>query len=136
LELLAEIRDEHGMAMLMITHDVGVVAEVADRVAVMYGGQVMETGSVRDVLLHPRHPYTQALIETMPHAYTGVGELRVIPGMVPTPANWPTGCRFSSRCAHVVDRCRVDTPVLVGVESRAEVRCLRIDELADSGSRL
>ena len=129
LELLDEIRERQGMSMLIITHDLGVVAEVADRVVVMYGGQVMETGTVHDVLLAPRHPYTKALIATMPQNYTGSGELTVIPGMVPSPAAWPSGCRFSSRCVAAVDQCHEETPVMVELGHGRSARCIRLDEL-------
>jgi peptide/nickel transport system permease protein len=139
LDLLTDLRERLGMTVIIITHDLGVVAEVADRVAVMYGGQVVEVGSSREVFAHPRHPYTAALLETMPQSHRGDpgDELAVIPGMVPSPSAWPAGCRFHPRCRYATDRCLAGSPELVSVGVSLDLararssRCVRVDELVD-----
>lgn len=105
LDLLADIQERLAMAMILITHDLGVVAEVADRVAVMYAGQVVETGTADEVFSTPSHPYTRALLATMAQQHPRDRELTVIAGSVPSPHAWPSGCRFHPRCPEVVDRC-------------------------------
>ncbi len=127
LDLLAEIQSRRNMAIILITHDLGVIAEAADRVLVMYGGQVMETGSVEDVFFAPKHPYTRALLDTMPQNHDGHGDLAVIAGMVPQPNAWPTGCRFAPRCVHATEACTSSMPPLQVVDSD-HVRCVRYDE--------
>jgi peptide/nickel transport system ATP-binding protein len=102
LRLLSELQDEYGMGVLLITHDLGVVAEVADRVVVMYAGRVMEKGSVFDVFEHPSHPYTKALLECLPgrrNTIEGIG------GTLPDPTTPPDGCRFAPRCPYAVEEC-------------------------------
>jgi oligopeptide/dipeptide ABC transporter ATP-binding protein len=121
LELLRELRDTLGMAVLLITHDLGVVAEMADDVAVMYAGRIVERGNVQDTFARPQHPYTQALLRSIP--VLGMRQdqrLTVIPGMVPSPASWPSGCRFEARCDQAFDRC-VEYPPLfdVGLQAAA-----------------
>ena len=101
LNLIKELQEEREMAVLFITHDLGVVAEVADRVVVMYAGKVMERGSVTDVFQTPAHPYTRALLECLP----GEGGLGGIPGQLPEPTSPPDGCRFADRCPHAVEMC-------------------------------
>lgn len=98
IDLLKGLQDELGLAIVFITHDLGVVAEVADRVAVMYAGEVVETGTAREVFERPQHPYTKALLETLPHHGRAEGKLPVIDGLVPPPSAWPSGCRFHPRC--------------------------------------
>jgi oligopeptide/dipeptide ABC transporter ATP-binding protein len=100
------------MALLLITHDLGVVAEVCDRVIVMYAGEIVETGPVKEIFLRPSHPYTRGLLDSLPSA-RGVGEsLRPIPGSVPSPAAWPSGGRFRERCPHAWERCAEGPPLL------------------------
>jgi oligopeptide/dipeptide ABC transporter ATP-binding protein len=127
LDLIRELQDELGLAVLFISHDLGVIAEMCDRVAVMYAGQIVEQAPALDLFLHPQHPYTAALLESIPNADVGGDRMAAIPGVVPPAHDWPTGCRFHPRCAHAVDRCRVDVPLLVGNGTAA--RCLRIGEL-------
>jgi oligopeptide/dipeptide ABC transporter ATP-binding protein len=113
LELMKELRDRLGMAIMLITHDLGVVAEMADEVAVMYAGRVVERGSVNSIFQSPQHPYTEALLQSIPVlGMTQAEPLRVIRGMVPSPMNWPAGCRFASRCDYAFDRCRQEAPPL------------------------
>jgi oligopeptide transport system ATP-binding protein len=111
LALLAELKREQGMAMVLITHDLGVVAGVADRVAVMYGGRIVELGDVRQVLKAPRHPYTQALLRSMPRIDESVdAPLLTIDGQPPNPRWLPAGCAFHPRCAFADARCRIERP--------------------------
>ncbi|MBO0745064.1 MAG: ABC transporter ATP-binding protein [Candidatus Dormibacteraeota bacterium] len=113
LRLMEDLQDRLGMAILMITHDLGVVAEMADDVAVMYAGRVVERGTARDVFRSPQHPYTEALMHSIPRlGMTQAEPLQVIRGMVPSPLNWPKGCRFAQRCQHVFDRCWENDPPL------------------------
>jgi peptide/nickel transport system permease protein len=131
LDLLAELTDRLGMTLVIITHDMGVIAEVADRVAVMYGGQVVEVGPSHDVFADPQHPYTGALLATMPQNNDGADHLKVIPGIVPPPSNWPTGCRFNPRCSHAVEGCTDGSPQLVAITGKDRLsRCTRCEELA------
>ncbi len=109
LDLLARLRSERGMALLLITHDLGVVAEVCDRVLVMYAGQVVEAGTVDELFQSPRHPYTRGLLDSIPGAGSG-GRLHPIGGTVPSPTRWPEGCRFHPRCPHAWERCEQEAP--------------------------
>jgi len=130
LDLLRDLRRELGMALLLITHDLGVVAETADRVAVMYAGQVVEYCGVREAFRATRHPYTAGLLASLPKL-GGAGErLRVIPGNVPDPTRFPPGCRFHPRCPLAVDRCRTEAPVLRDVGAGHLSRCFRAEEIA------
>ena len=130
LDLLQRLRSEFGMAVLLITHDLGVVAETADRVAVMYAGQVVEQGDVRTVFRATRHPYTAGLLASLPRLGGQAGRLRVIPGTVPDPAAFPSGCRFHPRCPIALERCRREVPELRAFTSDHEVRCFRAEEIA------
>jgi peptide/nickel transport system ATP-binding protein len=124
LDLLAEFQDSLGMAVLFITHDLGVVAEVADQVVVMYLGRVAEQGAVDDVFFDPRHPYTRALLRSVPRMEKGRRErLYSIPGMVPSPFDRPTGCGFNPRCdSMMAGRCDVVDPEITASAGRG-VRC-------------
>ena len=110
LELLRELQRDLGTAILLITHDLGIVNELADRIIVMYAGRFVEEGSRVDVLARARHPYTQGLLRSVPSRGRRGERLAEIPGVVPAPRDWPSGCRFSSRCDRVVERCRSDVP--------------------------
>ncbi|WP_028029641.1 ABC transporter ATP-binding protein [Gemmobacter nectariphilus] len=113
LDLMAEMRRETGAAVMLITHDMGVVAESADRVAVMYAGRVVETGTVAQVFTRPRHPYSTMLLRTIPRL-DGARKvaLPAIPGAVPDIRSWPAGCRFNTRCPLATDQCRAAVPPL------------------------
>lgn len=116
LELMRDLRDRLNMSMLLITHDLGVVAELADQVAVMYAGQVVEFGSVASVFSRPQHPYTEALLYSIPLlGMTQEQRLRVIRGMVPSALEWPSGCRFAPRCDYAFERCQSESPPLISV---------------------
>jgi peptide/nickel transport system ATP-binding protein len=114
LRLLGRLRDELGIAVLMITHDMGVVAETCDDVVVMYGGRVVEQGPVKTVFTHQDHPYTADLLEAMPRMDRSGSRLPAIPGAPPDPAALPVGCAFHPRCRLAEDRCRTEVPTLVG----------------------
>jgi oligopeptide transport system ATP-binding protein len=129
LSLLAELKREQGMAMVLVTHDLGVVAGVADRVAVMYGGRIVELGPVREVLKRPAHPYTQALLRSMPRIDEAAdAPLVAIPGQPPNPRALPPGCAFEPRCSHAGPVCRASRPALRRIGER-EVACHLADEV-------
>ena len=131
LELLRELQRELGMAILLITHDLGVVNELADRVAVMYAGRIVEAGTRAEVLGQPRHPYTQALLRSMPALAKRGERLAEIPGTVPWPGDWPAGCRFSTRCPRVMDVCRAREPEATRLSPTHTARCFAVaQELA------
>jgi oligopeptide/dipeptide ABC transporter ATP-binding protein len=129
LDLLRRLQSELGMAVLLITHDLGVVAETADRVAVMYAGQVVEYCDVADAFRRPLHPYTAGLLASLPKLGDRRETLRVIPGNVPNPARFPKGCRFHPRCPVAQERCLTDPPVLT-FDGTHQSRCWRADEIA------
>ena len=133
LELLARLQSEMGMAVLLITHDLGVVAESADRVAVMYAGQVVEYADVRSTFRKPLHPYTAGLLRSLPTLGVEQEVLRVIPGTVPNPAHFPTGCRFHPRCPVIERPTCLEHPALLQVEGDHASRCWRAGEIL-SGS--
>ncbi|KDE50301.1 MULTISPECIES: ABC transporter ATP-binding protein [unclassified Geobacillus] len=112
LALMKELNRTFGTAVMMITHDLGVVAELCDRVIVMYAGQIVEEGSVRDIFRNPKHPYTAGLIRSIPDIRGKKERLYSIPGQVPKPGTVRCGCRFAARCEWVVDRCRHEDPLL------------------------
>ncbi len=110
LRLLKEIQEESGLALIFITHDFGIVAKMCDRVAVMYAGRIVEMGDVRDIFNHPSHPYTEALLSSVPKMEEDVDRLYSIEGQPPTLHNLPEGCSFAARCPYVMDRCREEYP--------------------------
>jgi oligopeptide/dipeptide ABC transporter ATP-binding protein len=123
LELLRGLARETGTAILLITHDLGVVNEIADRVAVMYAGRIVEEGTRAAVLGAPRHPYTQGLLRSMPARAAPGERLAEIPGVVPAPDMWPSGCRFADRCVLVMDMCRAREPERTSFGANAAARC-------------
>jgi peptide/nickel transport system ATP-binding protein/peptide/nickel transport system permease protein len=127
LDLFRDLQDEFGMAMLFVTHDLAVAADVCDRIAVMYCGEIVETAPVDDLFAAPRHPYTSGLLSAMPHGSSGSPPLPVIPGSVPMPGNWPTGCRFAARCPYATAVC--EHPVELFGEDRL-TRCVRTSEIS------
>ena len=128
LELIDRLKAELGMAVMLITHDLGIVAEHADRVAVMYGGQVVEYGDVASAFRAPVHPYTAGLQASLPRLGMHQDRLRVIPGNVPNPAHFPTGCRFGSRCPIRIDACGAPQP-LNALEDGRWSRCGRARDI-------
>jgi oligopeptide/dipeptide ABC transporter ATP-binding protein len=122
LELMLELKEKFGTAILLITHDLGVVAEVADKVVVMYCGKVVEKSSVKDIFKDPKHPYTIGLLNSIPKIDANEERLFIIPGMVPNPLNLPTGCAFRDRCPDCFEKCKNEAPPLINLGER-EVRC-------------
>jgi peptide/nickel transport system ATP-binding protein/oligopeptide transport system ATP-binding protein len=127
LDLLGKLRDESNLAILLITHDFGVIAEVAQRVIVMYAGQVVEVASVDDIFSNPMHPYTRQLMKSIPKIAERCKVLPVIPGSAPSPTNFPSGCRFHDRCPDATDRCSTETQELRTVQANRVARCWRVD---------
>jgi oligopeptide/dipeptide ABC transporter ATP-binding protein len=129
IELLKELQKKFGMAVLLITHDLGVVAETADRVAVMYAGQVVEYCDIQSAFKRTRHPYTAGLLDSLPKLGVEQETLRVIPGNVPNPTRFPRACRFHPRCPVAIDRCRTEDPPLTAHGAHLS-RCWRAEEVA------
>jgi len=113
IALLRNLTQQHGTSVMLVTHDMGVIAETADRVAVMYAGRIAEIGPVRDVVLHPSHPYTEGLMGSIPQLEHRVERLRQIDGSMPRLTSIPRGCAFNPRCTRVIDRCTLDRPDLM-----------------------
>lgn len=132
LGLLRKLIAERDMSIILVTHDLGVVADLCDDVAVMYAGQIVESGTVRDVLVRPEHPYTMALLAADPHAiidFEGTTRLASIPGQVPLPGSWTGGCRFAQRCRFAGEQCKTTIPLSSRAEGDGGVRCIRRDEV-------
>jgi peptide/nickel transport system ATP-binding protein len=123
LELMKDMKKEFGSSIILITHDLGVVAEMADRVVVMYAGQVVETAPAYTLFTEPKHPYTKALLESIPRLTDERERLNSIPGNVPSAANFPSGCRFADRCPIATDACREHMPELREIIPGQQVRC-------------
>jgi peptide/nickel transport system ATP-binding protein len=123
IALLKRLCRERGTAVLLITHDMGVIAEMADRVAVMYAGRIVEVGPVRDVVLNPHHPYTRGLMGAIPPVAARTPRLTQIPGSMPRLDAIPTGCAFHPRCAHAFDRCTRERPERLAVGASSEAAC-------------
>ncbi|HEU0055293.1 MAG TPA: ABC transporter ATP-binding protein, partial [Longimicrobium sp.] len=123
LELLNKLQSDLGMSIILITHDLGVVAETCDRVIVMYAGQVFEEGSVDDVFHDPQNPYTEGLLRSMPRLGREVERLAVIPGVVPSPTNWPVGCRFHDRCPYGWEKTEKEAPPLFEIGAGRRNKC-------------
>lgn len=123
LDLLRSLKDDLDMSILLITHDLGVVAEMCDRVVVMYAGQVVETADTRTLLRTPHHPYTVGLIQSTPHQSKGQSRLKSIVGQVPTPDQYAPGCRFADRCPKAMDICQRSIPPLFELDGQTSCRC-------------
>lgn len=123
LELINSLQEELGMSVIMITHDLGVVAETCDYVAVMYGGQVVEFQEIKELFKNPKHPYTVGLLNSMPRHDMDIDELEPIKGTVPSVHNMPKGCRFAPRCPFATELCITELPELDRKEDGSEVRC-------------
>ncbi|GKU79136.1 ABC transporter ATP-binding protein [Paenibacillus sp. L3-i20] len=124
LQLMKQLQEESGAAILLVTHDLGVVAEMADQVIVMYAGQVVERANVYDLFRAPKHPYTQGLMRSIPRLDQYSSErLHAIPGAVPSMQQMPAGCRFHPRCSYATERCKQDQPKLISAGGEHQVRC-------------
>lgn len=139
LELIADLQKSFGMAIIMITHDLGVVAGIADRLAVMYSGRIVEEGPTDQVFAHPRMPYTQGLLASVPRFDAPQAELAAIPGQPPDPTRRPQGCAFAPRCALALPACDDAPPALKALGAGQSAACIRADDtrdarLADAGA--
>ncbi len=132
LELLKDLKARKGTAIMLITHDLGVVAEMADRVAVMYLGRIVEEGTVRDIFHRPKHPYTLGLLESIPRMDRPQSRLHVIPGAVPSPMFLPPGCPFASRCAYATAECLEKEPEITSITGSHKAACFN-QARAESG---
>ena len=126
LELIAELQQQLGMAVLLITHDLGIVAERADMVAVMYAGKIVERAKPGKIFSRPMHPYTVGLLNSMPGRAPPKTNLEAIPGMVPNPLYWPTGCHFRNRCSRADPSCAQGEPPLIEIEPDHRVACFKV----------
>lgn len=138
LDLLKGLKDDFDLSMLLITHDLGVVAETADRVAVMYAGRIVETAIVREIFYNPRHPYTEGLLKSVPRlTKEGIAErrLQTIEGVVPSLLDLPHGCKFAPRCPYVITECNESEPRLLEVNREHQARCIRWEVVGDESAR-
>jgi oligopeptide transport system ATP-binding protein len=131
LELLAELQREENMGVILITHDLGVVAEVADNVAVMYAGRIVEQSSIVEMFESPSHPYTVGLMDSIPSVETKAGELKAIKGLPPSLVALPPGCSFAPRCPLAFELCRTEVPPPVEVGPGRTSRCHIAQEVHD-----
>ena len=137
LELLRALKDEFELSMLLITHDLGVVAETADRIAVMYAGRIVEEAPVHDLFRAPRHPYTEGLLRSVPRlTEAGIKQrrLQTIEGSVPSLLDLPAGCKFAPRCAYVIRECTEGEPDLLAAGEAHRARCIRFDVVGDAAA--
>ncbi|MEN2768102.1 ABC transporter ATP-binding protein [Ornithinibacillus xuwenensis] len=123
LDLMVEMKEKFNMALLLITHDLGIVSEYADRVMVMYGGQIVEEASTKELLRTTKHPYTRGLLESLPNLTEDVDRLGTIKGTVPPAYDLPTGCRFYARCPFAMEKCKQSNPDLIEIDHNHFVRC-------------
>lgn len=128
LSLMNKLKNETGTSIMLITHDLGVVAQVADNVNVMYAGKVVETAPVEELFSNPKHPYTIGLMNSMPSLAEEGKRLNTIEGSVPNPLYLPKGCYFADRCPYVTDRCKEDQPTDTKIKSRHHVWCFKVEE--------
>ena len=133
LRLLKDLQQASGTAVVFITHDLGIVARMCDRVAVMYAGRLVEQASVREIFRHPRHPYTRALLASVPRMAGPIDGLRPIDGQPPTLANLPSGCHFAPRCPLADARCRAEYPPLAVADADHATACWHSDALVPVG---
>lgn len=123
LKLMKKLKEEYNTSIIMITHDLGVVAEMADRVIVMYAGQIVEQNNVFELFKNPKHPYTQGLLNSTPKIHQIKDQLESIEGNVPSPSNLPKGCKFHPRCPFSMEKCSQQDPPLLQMNSESSVRC-------------
>ncbi len=134
IELLARLKKEFNLSVILVSHNLGLVAEIADRIAVMYGGKIMEVASSQAIFGAPLHPYTKGLMACVPNIELDQEDLPAMPGSPPDLVEPSPGCRFAQRCPRVQDRCRVETPTLETVEAGHSVACWRAIELRGEGN--
>ena len=128
LELMKDLKEKTGTAMIMITHDLGIVAETCDEVAVMYAGRIIEHGTLEDVFRNTKHPYTEGLFNSLPNIHDRKAQLKPIRGLMPDPSNLPKGCSFAERCEYACERCFEERPAPMKHSETHTVACLRYEE--------
>jgi peptide/nickel transport system ATP-binding protein len=124
LELMSELKEKYDTSMILITHDLGIVAEVCDTVAVMYAGRIVEQGTLEDVFDHTKHPYTEGLFNSLPNIQNRTAMLKPIKGLMPDPTNLPEGCAFAPRCDYATDECSKRCPKLTKISDTHSFACL------------
>lgn len=134
LHLMTELKEKTGTAIILITHDLGIVAQMADRVNVMYAGETVESGDVADIFKRPLHPYTVGLMKSLPKINEEQEKLYNIPGSVPSPKDYPKGCRFSPRCGHAAEKCFNEKPPLFETGGNRRVRCWLCEKERNGGA--
>jgi peptide/nickel transport system ATP-binding protein len=127
LQLMKKLKDQHGTAMIMITHDLGIVAEICDEVAVMYAGRIIEKGTLEDIFNRTKHPYTEGLFNSLPNIHSRHEELKPIPGLMPDPTKLPPGCAFAPRCSYATPACSASQPESRTISESHTVRCIAYD---------
>ncbi len=138
LDLIKGLKDDFDLSMLLITHDLGVVAETADRVAVMYAGRIIEQSPVREIFRSPKHPYTEGLLRSVPRlTEEGIRRRRLetIEGVVPSLLDLPAGCKFAPRCSYVIEDCTLIEPALVQINKEHLARCIRFESVGDESAK-
>ena len=128
LKMINELKSVYNTSMLLITHDLGIVAETCDQVAIMYAGEIVEYGSLEHIFDNTKHPYTKGLFDSLPSLDKDVERLKPIKGLMPDPANLPTGCKFHTRCDHACEECKTTEPAFKEIEPGHFVRCLRVEK--------
>jgi peptide/nickel transport system ATP-binding protein len=136
LELMKSLLEQYNSSMIMITHDLGVIAEVADRIAVMYAGKIVEYATTRSIFYSPLHPYTFGLLTSIPRLDMEIEKLESIPGVVPDPLHFPEGCKFHPRCTFATEKCRKEEPPLVEIEKNHSVRCWHIEKVKQEAKKI
>jgi peptide/nickel transport system permease protein len=136
LDLLRNLQAETGMAVVLVSHDWGVVADLCSRAIVMYAGEIVERASIEEIFEAPKHPYTEALLRSNPHGATPGEPLPTIGGAVPAPQQWPVGCHFAARCPLATDDCRRAPIDMVHLDGHRSSRCIRIAELTAERARV
>lgn len=126
LDMMTNLKDKMDTSMLLITHDLGVVAQICDNVAIMYAGEVVEYGDLHEVFKHTAHPYTEGLFGSIPNLNAEVKRLSPIDGLMPDPMNLPSGCKFSPRCKYATERCRTEVPEMTGLGGTHCAKCFRV----------
>lgn len=129
LELINDLKEKFGMSVLLITHDLGIIAEIADEVYIMYAGKVVEHSSVKGIFERSSHPYTKGLLNSIPNMRERKRALSAIPGNIPSPKDYPTACRFQNRCPYVIEECRINEPPLREIIPGHHTACFRAEEV-------
>jgi peptide/nickel transport system ATP-binding protein len=136
LELMKLLLEQFSSSMIMITHDLGVIAEIADRIAVMYAGKIVEYADTRSIFYSPLHPYTFGLLTSIPRLDMDIEKLESIPGIVPDPLHFPEGCKFHPRCVFATEKCRKEEPPLAEIKKNHSVRCWHIEKVEQEAKKI